>query len=359
MTQNLKQKTKKFYPVFILLAFLFFLLVGISSAFSAEEIQKNEYNKKKDLRIVHISDTHIETSPKNVRQRLYANAEELLQDAVKQINQMKNIDIVLFSGDVVNKPTPQNYFLFTKIANGLNYFWLNAVGNHDTSALREFDKEKYLFFMNSHNRLYNFKNNYFSYKPKKGYAIISLDGGIDDRISANGYFSREQLEWLDVKLKKLKKNKVIILQHFPVVEPFRSVSHVTLNTKEYNAVINKHKNVIAILSGHYHCAKITEKDGILHVSTPALVEYPNAFRVITFKKIKDKKGKGVEIKLELVETGLKELREKSKSLSDFHVLADGKPSDRNTTVVIYDKKKPLIDLEESEEDETQEEEKED
>ena len=42
-------------------------------------------------------------------------------------------------------------------------------------------------------------------------------------------------------------------------------------------ILNKYKNPIAVFQGHYHGAKITQRDNILYVSCPALVSYPNAF----------------------------------------------------------------------------------
>ena len=40
--------------------------------------------------------------------------------------------------------------------------------------------------------------------------------------------------------------------------------------------------------GHYHATKITQHENVLYVNTPALVSYPNAFRIINVTNYKDK-----------------------------------------------------------------------
>ena len=39
---------------------------------------------------------------------------------------------------------------------------------------------------------------------------------------------------------------------------------------------------------HYHAAKITQHDNVLYVNSPALVSYPNAFRIVNVTNYKDK-----------------------------------------------------------------------
>ena len=48
------------------------------------------------------------------------------------------------------------------------------------------------------------------------------------------------------------------------------------------------KNPIGVFQGHYHAAKITQHDNVLYVNSPALVSYPNAFRVVSVTNHKDK-----------------------------------------------------------------------
>ena len=77
------------------------------------------------------------------------------------------------------------------------------------------------------------------------------------------------------------------MQHFPIVEPCHNRTHTTYNIADYDAVLQKHSNVIAICSGHYHTNGETKKDGIYHISTPALVEAPHNFKIIEIVKNKN------------------------------------------------------------------------
>ena len=91
---------------------------------------------------------------------------------------------------------------------------------------------------------------------------------------------------------------------------------------------------IAIFSGHYHAAKITKRGNILHVSSPALAGYPNAFRIVEV----DNKHNKVIFKFEFCETNLKDLQAKTKIMTFGGAIFYGKPKDRTTEIIIEKKK---------------------
>jgi len=171
---------------------------------------------------------------------------------------------------------------------------------------------------------------YYSFEPKKGYLVIVMDPVIDNRITANGYIDKQQLKWIDDQLDKNWNSRVIIVEHHPIVEPFESKGHKIINSDEYLKILNRHNNVIAVLSGHYHATKIKQIGHIVFVSTPSLVEYPNAFRIITVNKDNDK----ITFRFEFKETNLKDVQRLSKSLSSSPTLEAGEEKDRNTCITI-------------------------
>ena len=124
--------------------------------------------------------------------------------------------------------------------------------------------------------------------PRKGYKVIVLDTIIDTRITSNGNIYPEELKWLDEELEKSKKDIVLIFMHVPITEPFPSEGHRLLNAGAVQAIIEKYKNPIGVFQGHYHASRITQKGNVLYVNSPALVSYPNAFRVVTIKKERKK-----------------------------------------------------------------------
>lgn len=337
-------KCKKLKAIRLLIPILFLILTiaGVNSTYSNDlsnilnqfKIHNNSIKKPvadNNIKFVQLTDTHLDSRAKvNVTARMYADSRGLLQEAVRQVNGLSDIDFVLFSGDMINRPNSNDLNEFLKVAGELKAPWYIALGNHDIGVKSYFNKPNYIKTVAQSNKNFNTEKPYYSFSPEKGYLVIAMDGVIDNSVTSNGYFEKKQLAWLDKELEKNKNSKVVIFQHFPVVEPFKSHTHRVKNADEYLKIINKHNNVVAVLSGHYHAAKIQKVNNVYHISTPGLIEYPNAFRVIT---IEDKKDKLI-LKTEIQETNLKELQQKSKDKSGSWQLHYGSEADRNNTFII-------------------------
>lgn len=311
---------------------LFFVIVSGVAANSFDFLKFCDNNT---LDIVQVSDVHLDTKAKRSNTRMLEYSQNLLKDAVLQINNLKDAQLVVFSGDVVNGPNKNEFLKFIEEANHLRIPWYYAPGNHDAGIFGGLSKPEILCILNKN--LSYFKQNqlYYSYSPNNKFIILFLDGIIENSISANGYFPKEELKWLENQLKYNPNKKIIIVQHFPVVEPFKSATHKVSNAEEYLRIIDKYTNVIAILSGHYHAAKITQRNNVLHVSTPSLVEYPNAFREIKITSSENE----TKFELKFIETRLKEVQQISKTRSKNWELKHGKPSDRNAVIIIQNRNK--------------------
>jgi 3',5'-cyclic AMP phosphodiesterase CpdA len=226
----------------------------------------------------------------------------------------------MFTGDMINRPKKSSLMKFLPYANKLNVPWYASFGNHDIAVGGELTKELYLTILNSHNRFFSFEKPYYSFKPKKGYKVIVLDSVIDYRITSNGNVSEEQLLWLNKELKKSQKDVVLIFLHGPLIEPLKSSGHRTLNADEILAVINKYKNP----------TKITQMGNVLHVSTPALVSYPNAFRIV---RINNQKKKAI-FDFYFKETRLEDVQKKAKLMVFGSQTYYGADDDRTATYTI-------------------------
>ena len=282
------------------------------------------------LRFVHMSDSHLTTTRQDTIFKALSSSKPLLEDAVMQINNLKGIDFVIQTGDTIDRPNESDIMMYMSIMNQLKYPWFIAFGNHDLSVGGDINREKYLTLLNSHNKNFNFNTSYYSFKPKKGYKVIILDAVDNSKITGNGIFPKEQLEWLDKELKSAKKDTVLIFLHHPIVEPYSSPHHKILNTDEFYAIIDKYKNPIGIFTGHYHATKITKEKNIVHVSTPALVTYPNAFRLVNVTNYRDKTIFDFYFK----ETNLKDVQMKAKLKSIASTTCAGSEKDQTTTIVI-------------------------
>ena len=188
--------------------------------------------------------------------------------------------------------------------------WYFAFGNHDRCVGGYLDTLVYLEMLRSINKDFTFKKAYYSFEPKKNYKVIVLDDIITTEITSNGYIDSEQLRWLKKELDKSNNETVLIFMHVPVVEPFASPNHKLRNASEVMSLIESYKNPIGVFQGHYHAARVVQHDNVLYVSSPALVSYPNAFRLITVSNYKDK----TVFDLKWVETREKTIQKMAKLL---------------------------------------------
>lgn len=300
------------------------MLIGMMSAYAFSF-------RNMTLDFIHITDTHISTDRQDTPYKALGSSSVLLENAVKKINKIKGLDFVLFTGDLVDSATYDNYLEYYKILSKLNYPTLNAFGNHDFSG--DLSKEEVLDTVRKYNPNYTFSDSFYAFSPKTDYRIIILDGTIKSATTSNGELSAEQLQFVDNEIAQNKDKIIVIAIHFPPVEPFVAKEHTLLNANELNEILFKYKNPIIVLSGHYHATKIRSFGNLVYVSTPSLVTYPMAFRRIKIVNYKDR----VSYKFDFIETDLENIKEENKqNVISYGTLA-GFEKDRNYDF-IYNKK---------------------
>ena len=307
---------------FIFICWLMLAFVFVQEVFGQTNAQ--------ELKIVQLSDIHYDSVLINIDSRMYGESRELFQAAIDDINSLKDIDAIVSSGDNINRPSKKDFFNFLKTSKQLKVPFYIAIGNHDVGLLGNSTKRFYINTMKKHypHIKPEGKNTYYITDSIKGYKFIFLDGVIDAQLSAHGFFPKEQLVWLDNKLKTNENYKIIIVQHHPVVPPFEGGTHDVVNSDEYLEIIDKYDNVVAVLSGHYHCVKATIRNNVLHAAAPSLVQYPNAYRLMTFKD----EDNCIVVTSEFRETSLKDIQNTSKEriLRNLDVYS-GMEEDKNFT----------------------------
>ncbi len=277
---------------------------------------------------VHFTDTHLNPARDYSHCRMIKDSLALLEDAVSSVNTMKNIDFVIFTGDMIDSPNEKLVETFARAANRLQVPWFWSIGNHDVGP-GGMKVPKIVEALNKHNPHFSAPAPRYSFTVN-GFLFVSMCGAIDNAVTAAARFPEDELRFLDERLRADVSRPAILFQHFPVVYPFKSATHVVLNQQEYLNLINARPNVKAVFSGHYHAARLSERNGVAHVSTPALVQYPNEIRKTTVTRA----AQGVKFDFEMIPTRLRNIRESSRAACSSSALLEGKPSDRTASMSV-------------------------
>lgn len=249
----------------------------------------------KELKIIQITDSHYSVAGGEYTQREVENSKKYLENTIKDVNSLKEVDFVVFTGDNIDEANEVDLKAFLCIANKLNVPYYVVIGNHEVFKSQNLNKKEYMKIVSKYSKNCRAKDANYVFE-KKGIVFLVVDGAKEVIPGPAGYYKQSTLKWLDKKLTQYKNSKVVIFQHFPIVEPYFNRSHSTYNVKDYEEVLKKHSNVKAIISGHYHANGEAKKDGIYHISTPALVESPHDYKII---EIDAKNGKDFQIYTQL------------------------------------------------------------
>ncbi len=276
------------------------------------------------LKFVQLSDIHFLENGQNTTFKMTGASSQLLDDAVEQINEEQEIDFVMLTGDIIDKPFEKELRAFLPHIENLKYPWYFAFGNHDRCVGGYLTTSVYMDMVKKSNKNYNFNKPYYAFTPKKGYRIIVLDNIITDKVTTQGYLGEEQVLWLKKELEKSKRDTVLIFMHVPLIEPFTSPNHRLKNAVQVMSIIESYKNPIGVFQGHYHATRVVQHDNVLYVNSPALVSYPNAFRIINVTNHKDK----TVFELKWVETREKAIQKTAKLLVVASNIFAGEEKDR-------------------------------
>lgn len=254
-----------------LLFFIFVLLFGFCSKALAENIK-----------FVQVSDAHLSVDSEY--------SMNVLKSAVDDINNQQGVSFVVFTGDNINNPTEDNLRAFVDIVSKLNVPYYVVLGNHDVYKSQKMSKQRYYEILRERHIFYPQRKPNYVFK-KNDFVFIIVDGAKEVIPGAVGYYRQETLDWLDKQLTKYADKSVVIFQHFPVEYPegseTRLKTHKTYRVEDYREVLEKHHNVLAIVSGHFHTNYETMKDGVYHISSPSLVGLPQSYKIIDIVTTKE------------------------------------------------------------------------
>lgn len=321
---NKKKKKKndiisKIFNTFITISLTFFLMLGLKA-----------YSHCTFLKFVQLSDIHYVENGSNTTFKMIGESPRLLDDALEQINEQKDLDFVMITGDLIDKPFEKELKSVLPYITKINAPWYFAFGNHDRCVGGYLDTKLYMKMISEVNPNYKFNTPYYSFNPKKGYKVIVLDDIITSEVTSQGIIDNIQLDWLKNQLDKAKNDTVLIFMHVPLIEPFASPNHRLRNASQVMGLIESYKNPIGVFQGHYHATRVEQRGNVLYVNTPALVSYPNAFRLITVQNYKDK----TVFELKWIETREKTIQKMAKLLVMVSSIYIGEEKDREGVYVL-------------------------
>ncbi len=206
------------------------------------------------VRIIQFTDPH-----------LYGNESETLRGVATlpalvrtlSIAQARDwpVDAVLVTGDLVQDDAG-GYKHFRRIFGALDVPVLCLPGNHDEPAAmhRELRGKPFV------------TEGYMDFGP---WRVVLLDSSLPN--SARGHLSKQTLAALDSALSSGDaKHTLVCLHHHPVAMSSRWLDQVGLeNSAEFFDVIDRHKNVRAVVWGHVHQAYDGLRKNVRLLATPS------------------------------------------------------------------------------------------
>lgn len=233
----------------------------------------------KCVKFVQVTDSHFSTTAADYSQREIGKSKGVFEQTIEDINSIPDVDFVVFTGDNIDQSNDTDLIGFLKIANKLKFPYFMVIGNHEVFRSQHFDKKAYMKVVRKYSKNCRAKSANYVFE-RNGFVFIVVDGAKEVIPGPAGYFKKDTLKWLDKKLTQYDRENVVIFQHFPIEPPYFNRTHSTYNVDAYRDVLKRHKNVIAIVSGHYHANGEKMVDGVYHVSTPALVAAPHDYKIL-------------------------------------------------------------------------------
>ena len=214
--------------------------------------------------------------------RYYRDSMAKIEEAVEEFRRAK-VDFLIELGDMkdttaASEPLPTLRFL-DDAERALNRFCgpvYHVLGNHDMDCLT---KDEFLAHTRNAGRARG--KAYYSFS-EGGVRCIVLDANFnEDRTPyARGnfdwrkaYIPKEQIEWLNKELTKHSKEPTLVFLH-QMLDSFSDVSKDLCvgNAEEVVAVLEQHKQVLAVFQGHHHPGHYSFRRGIHYLTLQGMIE---------------------------------------------------------------------------------------
>ncbi|RLC48985.1 MAG: hypothetical protein DRH57_01060 [Candidatus Cloacimonadota bacterium] len=228
-----------------------------------------------------LSDVHIEIGKERIvdQEMRFSLSTTILENAVRDINENKDIDFVIITGDILNNGRSWNLDASKFILDKLNKPYFVVIGNNDFAMpISGIGISKTTFHTAFADNEPNFKGGIWSYSPVKDLLLIGIDN--INPISGGEAWTENLMKNLEKHLKSNNRKDVIILVHYPIVElNYQKNGKLLYSAMEFMDLCKRYK-VSFICSGHYHYKEFQKIDSIFNFICPALIEFPHQYLTV-------------------------------------------------------------------------------
>ncbi|WP_394742152.1 metallophosphoesterase family protein [Natronococcus roseus] len=231
-------------------------------------------------RIAVVGDPHVATRASGTY-RVFHRTEQRLRAVIDDVND-RDVDLVVFPGDLTKDGEPWNYDRIDVLLEDLTVPFLATPGNHD---LRK---------QGDDHRCPSTATFAERYAGGSLPARYDLDGlnlfVLNSAAGRNGPYtethrgriSDDQLEWLDEGLRDAS-TPVVVCHHNPiplVSEPLCETDTwkwFTMSERDrFQSILETH-GVGLVVSGHHHLPSLVKRGGVRQLIAPAVASYPQAY----------------------------------------------------------------------------------
>lgn len=239
------------------------------------------YNFAFGLTFAWISDTHIEIGKKGLpdNEMRYSLSCELLNLAIQKINQDKEIEFVIITGDIINDGRSYNLDTAVMLLENLKKPYFVTIGNNDLALPSTGFGISKQTFISAFPNTFNVAGKGYWNKIWDQYLFIGIDANNPN--SGDSFYTYEFIKWFKNVINRNQSKKILIFNHYPPVSMQQlfddSDNGSNDNTKPILSFLKKNHNFIGYFSGHLHLPFIKKIAGANILIGTALVQYPHVF----------------------------------------------------------------------------------
>ena len=254
-------------------------------------------------------------------------------------------EFILATGDLASQQTRDATFAARDLMDSLSFPYFPMGGNHDFVV-----QDSREWFLEAFHAQLPIKRTWYSFDYKNLHFIV-LDAWwmwSDDTLhdvsektvakmqhkhlkGARWALPPEQLAWLDEDLSANRDRPTIISCHYPAIPiPARrrragmeDAGHLE-NGADIVALMKRHPQVKAYISGHVHLHFVEVVEGVTHIATGALPEYPTEIREYLVH----------DDRIEMRTIGLSDTSFAARSLIPGNEWTSGEERDRQITIAL-------------------------